>query len=342
MRVRENVTMSTNKTDNKKKQSKYLSKRNIILLVIALLLFLIIILLSPIFGISEIKISGTNLYTQEEMNLYFSDFNEKNGFVALFENTTFSQFDGFFSGKMTKKENELLFDYPLIKNAEIEYEFPGTLKVEIEERTPVMVTEVDDMYLQIDSEGYLLGAYSQHDKIDEMPLVKGVDISDYKVGTPISRENDKSLKSAIQICNIMKQLSMLSYIDIIDVTDYNDICMHCAPALTIDFGNTDEIGRKMSYIKGIIDEGYDGQSDGILDVSSGGNPIFRENSKIEDNEADLPDEDENITEDMDNDETQSAEDSDNSDDLEGESENSDMSNETENIDSGEESEDEVD
>ena len=98
----------------------------------------------------------------------------------------------------------------------------------------------------------------------------------------------------------------------------------------------------MSYIKGIIDEGYDGQSDGILDVSSGGNPIFRENSKIEDNEADLPDEDENITEDMDNDETQSAEDSDNSDDLEGESDNSDMSNETENIDSGEESEDEVD
>ena len=75
----------------------------------------------------------------------------------------------------------------------------------------------------------------------------------------------------------MKQLSMLSYIDIIDVSDYNNIWMYCAPSLSIKFGGADDIGRKLSYIKGIIDSGHDGNSNGTLDMSTGGNPIFRGN-----------------------------------------------------------------
>lgn len=331
--------MSTNKVDNDKKtkkQSKYLSKKNVILLTVALLLFFVIILLSPIFGMSEIEITGASLYSQEELNLYFSDFKDKNGFVALFENTTFSQLDGFFSGRMTEKENELLFDYPLIKNATIEYSFPNKLEVKIEERTPMMVTEVDEMYLQIDSEGYLLGAYAEVDRIGDMPLIKGIEISDYKVGAPIADGNNKNISSAIKICSIMKQLSMLSYIDIIDVTDYNNICMHCSPLLTIEFGNTDETGRKLSYIKGIIDEGYDGQSDGVLDVSSGGNPIFRENSEDDKTEIVNPD-NENMDENGNSDESSnSAENGDSNDEDVNENNDLHSSDESNNSEESEE------
>lgn len=265
-----------NKKKKSNKQGKYLSKKNVILLSVALLLLFIIILISPLFAISTIDISAVELYSKEEIYSYFAEFKGKNGFVAVFENTTFSQIDGLFGGRLTEKEHEVLFDFPLIKNTEISFDFPNKIDVVLEERTPMMMTEVDEMYLYIDSEGYLLGAYTQKDEID-MPLIKGIEITDYKVGGSIADGSDNNIASAITICSIMKQLSMLSYIDIIDVTDYNDIRMHCAPALTIEFGSVEDVGRKLSYIKGIIDEGYDGESDGVLDISSGGNPIFREN-----------------------------------------------------------------
>lgn len=274
--------MGTEKVNNKnknKKQGKYLSKKNIILLSVALLLLIIIILLSPMFAIKKIEISQVSLYPQEEIEAYFNTFKGENGFVSVFSNTTFSQIDGLFKGRITEKEKEFLFDYPLIKKVSINYDFPNKMIVDIEERVPMMMTEADGLYLYVDSEGVLLGAYTQKDILD-MPLIKGIEIPSYKVGSSIVSGNDKNITSAIAICSIMKQLSMLSYVDIIDVTDYNNIRMHCTPKLTIEFGNTDDVGRKLSYIKGIIDKGYDGESDGILDVSSSGNPIFKENSDV--------------------------------------------------------------
>lgn len=262
------------------KDGKLLSKKTVFLLIAGLLVFSVIILLSPIFGITEVKISEVKLYSSEEIYGAFEEYKGSNGFVSLLKNTTFSQIDNIFKKRYTEKEKSMLFDYPLIKKIEVKYSMPGELVVEIEERTPVMMTEKDGMYLYLDSEGYLLGAYTQADKPD-MPLVKGIDINDYKIGTSIADGKNTSIDTSIKICSVMKQLSMLSYIDIIDVSDYNNIRMHCSPSLTVKFGGSEDVGRKLSYIKGIVDSGYDGASNGVLDVSAGGNPIFKENAEPE-------------------------------------------------------------
>lgn len=267
-------TPETLKTKENKKIK--INKKFVSLVVLGVVVFSLIILLSPIFGITEVSVSEVTLYSSEEIYAAFDDFKGSNGFISLFKNTTFAQVDNFFRLRYTEKEKSMLFEYPLIKNITVEYDIPGKLIVNIEERTPIMVTEKDDMYLYIDSEGYLLGAYTRADKPD-MPLVKGIEIDDYKVGMSIAKGKDTSIDNAIKICSLMKQLSMLSYIDIIDVSDYNNIRMFCAPSLTVKFGKSDDAGRKLSYIKGVIDSGYDGNANGVLDVSSGGNPIFKNN-----------------------------------------------------------------
>ena len=214
------------------KDGKLLSKKTVFLLIAGLLVFSVIILLSPIFGITEVKISEVKLYSSEEIYGAFEEYKGSNGFISLLKNTTFSQIDNIFKKRYTEKEKSMLFDYPLIKKIEVKYSMPGELVVEIEERTPVMMTEKDGMYLYLDSEGYLLGAYTQADKPD-MPLVKGIDINDYKIGTSIADGKNTSIDTSIKICSVMKQLSMLSYIDIIDVSDYNNIRMRCSPSLTV-------------------------------------------------------------------------------------------------------------
>lgn len=270
-----------------KKVSKLVSKRNVLLLVLGLLIFTVVILLSPLFGITEIKISEVTLYSPEEIYSAFEEYKGDNGYISLLKNTTFAQIDNMFRLRFTEKEMSMLFDYPLIKDIKVEYDVPGKLVVSIEERTPVLVTEKDGMYLYVDSEGYLLGAYTQADKPD-MPVVKGIVINDYKVGAKIADGKNVSIDAAIKICGMMKQLSMLSHIDIIDVSDYNNICMHCSPSLTIKFGGADDVGRKLSYIKGVIDSGYNGESNGVLDVSAGGNPIFKENDLLDETPTPAP------------------------------------------------------
>ena len=266
----------TQTAKTKDSKSFKVNKKTVSFLTLGVLVFALIILLSPIFGITEISVSEVTLYSSEEIYGAFEDFKGANGFISLFKNTTFAQVDNVFRMRYTEKEKSMLFDYPLIKNITVKYDMPGKLVVDIEERTPVMVTEKDDMYLYIDSEGYLLGAYTSADKPD-MPLIKGIEINDYKIGASVAQGKDTTVDNTIKICSLMKQLSMLSYIDIIDVSDYNNIRMYCAPSLTVKFGKAEDVGRKLSYIKGVIDSGYGGTANGVLDVSTGGNPIFKEN-----------------------------------------------------------------
>ena len=260
-----------------KKVSKLVSKRNVLLLVLGLLIFTVVILLSPLFGITEIEISEVTLYSPEEIYSAFEEYKGNNGYISLLKNTTFAQIDNMFRLRFTEKEMSMLFDYPLIKDIKVEYDVPGKLVVSIEERTPVLVTEKDGMYLYVDSEGYLLGAYTQADKPD-MPVVKGIVINDYKVGAKIADGKNVSIDAAIKICGMMKQLSMLSHIDIIDVSDYNNIRMFCAPSLAIEFGSLENLKVRLSILKGVFDTGVDGSSNGTIDMTGSNVPVFRENT----------------------------------------------------------------
>ena len=268
-------TKKNNQKDNQTNKP-IVSKKMILLIALGLLVFTLLIFLSPLFGITEVQISEVKLYSSDEIYSAFESFEGSNGFISLFKNTTLAQIDNVFRMRYTEKEKSMLFDYPLLKDIKVEYDMPGKLVVHIEERTPVMMTEKDGLYLYIDSEGYLLGTYTEADKPD-MPVIKGVEINDYKIGASIADGKNVHIDAAIKICSMIKQLSMLSYIDIIDVSDYNNIRMHCSPSLTVKFGEVNDTGRKLSYIKGVIDSGYDGKANGVLDVSAGGNPIFKEN-----------------------------------------------------------------
>ena len=167
------VAMSIQETKEKFKKENnkgFKTNRKIISLsVLGVIIFSLMILLSPIFGITEISVSEVTLYSSDEIYGAFEEFKGSNGFISLFKNTTFAQVDNIFRMRYTEKEKSMLFDYPLIKNITVKYDAPGKLIVDIEERTPVMITEKDDMYLYIDSEGYLLGAYTRADKPDMPP-----------------------------------------------------------------------------------------------------------------------------------------------------------------------------
>ena len=246
----------------------------------ASLCLLVAILLSPMFAVRKVTVSPMKFYTKDDITPYLSDIMGRNGFLAVADQTSFSQSQHLFSMEMPEIAERLLFELPYLESVRVRYSFPNRVKIEVTERKSAFLLEYYGIYLLIDTHGVVMDTFTKEDCPD-MPVVQGVHIDQYKIGVSITDKQDSRIDMAIQLSNMMRQLSMESYIDIIDVSDYNDIQLYCAPSLTILFGNGQNLGVKLTELKGILDTDLNGESDGVLDMRSGGYTTFVKNEAPE-------------------------------------------------------------
>ena len=239
-------------------------------------------LLSPLFNLKNIDIVGASFYSDEEIKISIEELNDKNYFVLLFTNTPFSHLDYMFKGRLYDCEQKLLSAKPYLKSAEISFSFPMKATIKVEERIPVFLTKNGDEYLLVDSEGYVVEAFSSENK-PAYPVIEGVETLDYKVGgSLVGMGTDTQLELAMKICNGMNQLEITKEtVDIVDVSNPDRIWMFVQPSLSICFGNEKDLNVKLSVLKEIFEEGYNGDSDGVIDFTNGKNPIFKKNTHID-------------------------------------------------------------
>ncbi len=238
---------------------------------------LIAVLLSPLFRIKQIKINSISSYQESDISVLLEDLVGVNGFLAIFRNTSIKQSKSLFGLRLPDREDELIFQLPYLKDVQIHYSFPNTLVVDAMERTPIFLAQQQGIYLYVDSEGYLLETFTEEDKPD-LPVVLGLEIDRYKIGRSLTGLNDKRIDTAIRLCNMMRQLSILnSDIFLIDLTDLNDIWMYCDNGISIRFGDNNDMGMKLSKLKSIQEIAYSGKTNGVLDFTGGGHPVFRQN-----------------------------------------------------------------
>lgn len=239
--------------------------------------------LSPIFKIETVVVEDGTYYTQDELTESLQEVIGKNYFSALFSNVPFSHLDYIFQARLYNQEQKLMSDKAYIKEAEITCSFPNKIILKIKERTPSFLTKFQGEYLLIDSDGYVLEAFSGENK-PNYPIVEGLDITGYKTGKSLkSQSSSERLELAIKICNLMEQSEFLEgYIDIIDIANENSIWMFASPSLSVKLGNSSDLAMKISTLKEIFQSGYDGDSRGTVDFTSGKNPIFKYNDNKKD------------------------------------------------------------
>lgn len=262
--------------DNDKKPFVLTNKWRAMILVFVSVVVFVIVIFSPAFSVKEINIQDSEYYTEEEILEYLSKIKGKNGNVLLINNTKLSQASGIFNKHLTVVEEKMLFDYPLIKNINITYSAPGTIDVILSDRKPVMMVDYYSTFLYVDTQGYVLAVNSEG-LDNNLPVVQGIDIDTYKVGTPLTMETNKKIDAAIRLCMSISELSMNDYIDIIDISDYNNVRMFCAPSLAIEFGSLENLKVRLSILKSVFDTGKDGYSNGTIDMTGGNTPVFKEN-----------------------------------------------------------------
>lgn len=254
-------------------------KIKVILIIFLFFIVIIVFFLSPIFNIKNIETVSLERYNSKELSQSLESLKGTNGFISVFKSIKgLSSFNRILDLGMPENEASLIFNKPYLKDVKINYKFPNTVVLKAVERIPIFFAEYYGVYLYIDTEGYVVETFSQNDK-PKMPLVKGLNVTSYKIGQPIITDKNGQLEKTIKLCSLMNSTSMLNNnIDIIDVTDYNNIQLFCAPSLKISLGDTDNLGYKLSMLKEIQKNSeYDGYSDGTIDFTVGKNAVFRPN-----------------------------------------------------------------
>ena len=274
----ETVIGMTNKNNQKikqkkqvqlaKKQAKQIKRKNRIKNCLKIILFLAIIiaaicfaLVSPIFNIQKINVSG-NEQVNADTIISLSEL-QKNQNIFKFS---------------TEKTKEKIKSNPYIENVTIKRRIPDKIEIVVEERKEQFNVEFLNGYAYIDNQGYILKISEQ--KAD-FPTIKGISTGQEQIaeGNRLNEEDLSKLETVIQIMNISKEYEIYTKITSVDIIDVNNFILKMEDEKkTIYLGNNSNLNGKILYIPSILDnnKGKEGTIYLNGDINNGFNPRFRE------------------------------------------------------------------
>ena len=207
------------------------------------------------FNLTEIKVSGNEKYTAEEI--------VSNSNLNIGENV----FKQLFYSLNTK------IDLSYISKSSFSYSFPSTIVINVEERYPAYIAldKNSGKYYKIDNDGYLLEQCELTSKEDEL-LIEGLVFGDNpQMGEKINEvyinkldiyNNIKILLDKYQIIGNITKVNFSNSLTTITIDD----------KLNVVFANDSNLEYKVSFLKGILQEN-DQIVDGTIDMSIE-NPVY--------------------------------------------------------------------
>ena len=251
---------SKKKTKKKKVMSKQAKKRLKILkwtsLVLLLIAIILIILFSDLFNIKQIEvINNQRVPTQEIINL-----------------STLQTDENMFKTSKSKIKNSIKTN-PYIEEVKISKKLNGTIILDVTERIPTYMIELDNGFAYMNNQGYILEISAI--KL-EVPTIRGfsTEIENIAPGNRLNVNDLKKLDTVIQIMKVAEDKEIASLINQIDISDSsNYILILESEKKTINFGDSSSINEKILWVEYTIQENKD--VEGTLFVTNVNKPYFR-------------------------------------------------------------------
>ncbi|MCL2342067.1 MAG: FtsQ-type POTRA domain-containing protein [Firmicutes bacterium] len=235
---------NTHKKDRKHSKSNDKSSRRTGIKVlkwtsiaVAIAACIILLLLSPIFNIRNINVTGNSHVAASEIIDVSGIEKNKNMFIINI-------------GKAEKNIEE----NPYIFNASIHRNLDGTVNINIEERMPTYMIAADNKYIYIDTQGYIMETSDQ--KLN-VPTLTGYKTSAENMlpGSRLDNEDLIKLNTCINIMNAAKGNNIADLITDIDISNINDyILTLAAKGVTVHLGDMTRINDKIFWIVTILGE----------------------------------------------------------------------------------------
>lgn len=248
---------SKNKHQKRKKTSKKFVKASAILLIIGIIA--VFAFTAPIFNIKNIEVKGNNQIPKDTI---ISISKIKKGENIFKTNNSVIQ---------NIKENQY------VDEVSIKRKLPGTLQITIKERSVKYQIKLINSYAYIDKNGYILETSSVK---AEVPIIVGFNITENELLNKKRLEitDLEKLNKILKIIEASKATEMDKLITEINIENENNYCIYLeSQNKKVYIGDTNDLTKKMLYLKKIIDE--EKENNGTVyvdgDISNGFKPYFR-------------------------------------------------------------------
>lgn len=227
-----------------RKKKHYMARFLIILCVI---IALVAFLLSPVFNVKHISVTGNDYYTDQEVINMGNATKGGNIFIHSGISSIKSRLEG----------------NPYFSSVKVSIGLPSTLKISVTERKQVAALIYGDQYIVIDVDGKVLRKTEIDPKIT---IIKGLTLSKIKVGEKVKAEEAQTLTRTLKMLSTMNKGDL--YFKKIDVSGifikayiYDTLIVKGIPAQmqkTIKSGDLQKVISKLfksGYKRGTISLG---------------------------------------------------------------------------------------
>ena len=228
------------KERKKKRRKKVFRIIKVLIIIFILAGGIAYFLLSPIFNIKDISVSGNEKISSEEILSLSQLKKDENIF------------------KMNKKDTkEKVKQNAYIDTVEIKRTLPDKVIIVVTERIATYQINFANMYMLINNQGYMLEITEMN---ENMPIIVGVTTNEeeIKAGNRLCVEDLERLEDVLRISESARVNGLDKLITKIDITNKNDYVVEMKEEKkTVHFGDTTNLALKMLYVSDIISKEKD-------------------------------------------------------------------------------------
>lgn len=153
-------------------------------------------------------------------------------------------------------------------------EMPDTVILEVRERTPSAAINCAGVIMLIDKDGYIL------ERMSSLPggniiIVNGMDVAVSAQGKTIESRTAGQLRVMREILAALESAGMNELVSEVNVEDQDNLYLISNTGIQVLLGDSEQLNDKLAWMRAVLEVlTQDGETRGVLDVSSGKNATF--------------------------------------------------------------------
>ena len=224
------------------------------------ILAILFAMVSPIFNVTNIIVSGNSKLTTAEVISLSGIENNQNIFRISRSHVI-----------NNVKQNAY------VNTVEIHKSYPGTIEIVVEERVPNFMLQFGNGYVYINNQGYMLEI--SNEKLT-LPIITGYSTSQDSLvaGNRLVEEDLAKLGTAIRIMNAAQSNEISNLITTIDISDSNNYTLYLeSERKTVYLGDCSNLETRILYLVGILQNEKEHEGEIFINMNlNTDNPFFRE------------------------------------------------------------------
>ncbi len=234
----------------RKARQKRIRKRRlkiffVIMLILALLVG-IILSLTVFFPTKKVVISGSKIYTVDEI-IKASEIKAGDNVIILSEK---------------KIEEKIKHKLPFVEEIELSKKLPDKIEIKVVDAKEYIAYNKGSEYFSVSKSGWVMKKYSKPP--ENISVVKGVSFK-AETGSEIKLKNNKANTVCQEVLKNLKDAKLK--INLIDVSDTVSIKLKVEDIYDVKLGNANYIDEKVKHLAKVISERTDGKG-GTINLSA--------------------------------------------------------------------------